>query len=126
MQKDKTDSKAPPAPTGALSNRIAQFEQRKVEKQQASNRAQMPTQGLALAGRVALELVAGIAVGGFLGWLLDSWLGTSPLMLVVMFFLGAAAGMMNVWRIATGRGLAAGYFDEQAESDDDQHEDRSG
>ena len=32
--------------------------------------------------------------------------------LLVMFFLGAIAGMLNVWRIFTGRGLTIGYFDE--------------
>jgi len=30
-------------------------------------------------------------------------------MMVVFFFLGAAAGMLNVYRAATGRGLAVGY-----------------
>jgi len=126
VQEKNTDNHKQPEPTGALSDRIAQFESRKVAQQQAAKRAQMPTQGLALAGRVAVELVAGIAVGGFLGWLLDSWLGTTPLFMVVLFFIGAAAGMMNVWRAATGRGMAAGYFEEQAESDNDQHKDRSG
>ena len=31
---------------------------------------------------------------------------------VMLFFLGAAAGMLNVWRIVSGRGLATGYFEE--------------
>jgi len=34
----------------------------------------------------------------------------------VMFFMGAIAGMLNVWRVFTGRGLAAGYFDEHKNS----------
>ena len=40
------------------------------------------------------------------------------LFLLVLFFLGAVAGMLNVWRVFTGRGLAAGYFDEQKNSSD--------
>ena len=36
--------------------------------------------------------------------------------LVVMFFFGAIAGMLNVWRVVTGRGMAAGYFDEHKAS----------
>ena len=55
-----------------------------------------------------------VVVGTFIGWALDQWLETSPLFLLVMFFLGAIAGMLNVWRVFTGRGLAAGYFDEHA------------
>ena len=46
----------------------------------------------------------------------DRWPNTSPLFLLVMFFLGAIAGMLNVWRVFTGRGLAAGYFDEHKNS----------
>ena len=73
----------------------------------------LPKGMAAIMGRVATELVAGVVVGTFTGWMLDRWLETSPLFLLVMFFLGAIAGMLNVWRVFTGRGLAVGYFDEQ-------------
>lgn len=79
----------------------------------AQNRARLPADAMALVGRIATELVAGVAVGGFVGWLLDSWLGTSPLLMIVLFFLGAGAGMMNIWRMASGHGLKIGYFDHQ-------------
>ena len=77
-------------------------------------RSALPDGMAAIMGRVATELVAGVVVGTFIGWALDQWLETSPLFLLVMFFLGAIAGMLNVWRVFTGRGLAAGYFDEHA------------
>ena len=67
---------------------------------------------MALVGRIATEIVAGVAVGGFLGWMLDTWLGTSPIFMIVLFFLGAGAGMLNIWRMATGHGLKVGYFDQ--------------
>jgi ATP synthase protein I len=39
-------------------------------------------------------------VGGGIGWLLDRWLGTLPLFLLVFFVLGAVAGLLNVFRAA--------------------------
>ena len=59
-------------------------------------------QGAALgqALRLGIELVAGVAVGGFIGWALDRFLGTAPLLMVVFLGLGAAAGIMNVVRTA--------------------------
>ena len=101
----------------SLEERIAAFEGRQTALQKRAAKAQMPAQGMALAGRVAAELVAGLAVGGGVGWAIDSVFDTSPLWMVVLFFVGAIAGMMNVWRIATGRGMAAGYFDEHASDD---------
>ena len=77
-----------------------------------TSRAHLPAGAMALVGRIATEMVAGVMVGGFLGWLLDIWLGTSPLMMIVLFFLGAGAGMMNIWRMASGHGLKVGYFDD--------------
>ena len=59
-------------------------------------------QGAALgqALRLGIELVAGVAVGGFIGWWLDRFLGTAPVLMVVFLGLGAAAGIMNVVRTA--------------------------
>ena len=42
-----------------------------------------------------------VAVGAGLGWLLDHFLHTAPIFIVVMFLLGAAAGIRNVMRAAT-------------------------
>ena len=69
--------------------------------------------GLGFGLRIAVDLLAGLAIGVGLGLVLDSWLNTAPLMLVVFFFLGAAAGMLNVYRAATGRGFAVGYRKEE-------------
>jgi ATP synthase protein I len=41
-------------------------------------------------------------VGGFaLGWWLDRWLHTSPVLALIMSLLGAAAGVMEILRILT-------------------------
>ena len=96
-----------------LSKRIAEFEIRQQEERQ-HRKAQLPAGGMALAGRVTTELVAGVVVGTFIGWALDKWLGTTPTLMVVFFFIGSAAGIMNVWRALTGRGMAAGFVNEKS------------
>lgn len=58
--------------------------------------------GMGLGFRIAVELVANIAVGTGIGYLLDGWLGTRPWLMVVFLFLGAGAGVMNVYRVAKG------------------------
>lgn len=55
---------------------------------------------LGMAFRLSTELVAGVFGGGFIGWLLDWWLGTRPVLLVVFLLLGVAAGLLNVVRAA--------------------------
>ena len=96
-----------------LSKRIAEFESRQQEERRY-RKAKLPTGGMALAGRVTTELVAGVVVGTFIGWAFDNWLGTTPTLMVVFFFLGSAAGMMNVWRALTGRDMAAGFVNEKS------------
>ncbi len=100
-----------------IDRRLNELQTQRNEKDRPS-RSLIPEGTVAIMGRVATELVAGVVVGAFIGWALDQWLDTSPLFLLVMFFLGAIAGMLNVWRVFTGRGLAAGYFDEQKNSSD--------
>ena len=95
-----------------LSDRITNFETGLNEKKQNRKQVQLPVSGMALAARVATELLAGIVVGTFLGWLIDGWLETTPIFMLVLFFLGAAAGIANLWRLFTGRGMSIGYFKE--------------
>ena len=52
------------------------------------------------AFKLGTELVAAVGVGTIIGFILDSWFGTKPWLIVIFFFLGAAAGMLNVIREA--------------------------
>ena len=65
-----------------------------------------PMTGLAMGLRIGTELVAALVVGVGIGYLLDRWLGTTPWLMVVFFFLGSAAGMLNVYRAAASIGHA--------------------
>lgn len=53
---------------------------------------------------MAAELAAALVVGLALGWGVDRIFGTRPWGLIIFFFLGAAAGMVNVFRAAMGVG----------------------
>ena len=64
---------------------------------------------LALGWRVGIELVGAIVVAVFIGWAIDKWLGTRPWGMVVFFFLGVAAGMLNVYRAVMGMGGVIGF-----------------
>lgn len=66
---------------------------------------------LGLALRIGVELVVAVVVGTAIGWAFDRWLGTRPGGMIVGFFLGVAAGMLNVWRAVSGMGMAMGYRD---------------
>ena len=54
---------------------------------------------LAMGFRVTGELVAAMIVSVAIGWSLDHWLGTTPWLLALFVLLGAAAGILNVWRL---------------------------
>ena len=84
--------------------------------------------GLGTALRVGVDLVAALIVGVGIGLLLDYWLGTKPWLLILFFLLGAAAGFLNVFRVASGYGMAAGYkkTDSETPSDDVKDDDVRG
>ena len=49
---------------------------------------------------MSTELVAAVVVGTIIGFILDNWFGTTPWLIIIFFFLGAAAGVLNVIRTA--------------------------
>ena len=55
---------------------------------------------ISLAVQFLVELVAGVGVGAGLGYVLDRWLDTSPVCLIVCLMLGTAAGIRNMMRSA--------------------------
>ncbi len=79
-----------------------------------------PPTSLGIAFRFGTELGAAVFVGAGLGWLLDKLLHTSPIFLVVLFCLGAAAGIRNVMRAAAELNAQAASSQAPAVNDDDE------
>ncbi len=79
---------------------------------------------LGLAFRVSVELVSAVAIGVGIGWLLDGWLDTRPWFMLAFFVFGGAAGILNVYRMASGFGYAAGYAKTNDETGRDDGQDK--
>ena len=66
----------------------------------SADRGRLPGTRFGQALHLAIEMMAALAVGAGLGWLLDSWLGTKPWLFVIFIFVGIAAGILNAFRAA--------------------------
>ena len=64
-------------------------------KTKSSNAASL---GKAL--KISTELVAAVVVGSTLGFILDNWFDTKPLLTICFFIMGVVAGILNVFRSA--------------------------
>ena len=65
------------------------------QKNKGSNAASV---GNAL--KISTELVAAVVVGSTIGFLLDNWFDTKPMLTISFFFMGVAAGILNVFKSA--------------------------
>ena len=52
------------------------------------------------AFKLGTELVAAVAVGSIIGFILDNWFGTKPIFIILFFLFGSAAGIYNVIKTA--------------------------
>ena len=55
---------------------------------------------LGKALKISTELVAAVVVGSTIGFLLDNWFDTKPILTICFFFMGVAAGILNVFKSA--------------------------
>ena len=65
---------------------------RKVASESTSNSS------LGMAMKLSSEMVAAVFVASLIGYYLDKWLETEPFFLILLFFLGAITGILNVVR----------------------------
>ena len=55
---------------------------------------------LGIAFKMSTEMVAAVVVGTIIGFILDNWFGTKPWLILIFFFVGGIAGIMNVIKSA--------------------------
>ena len=55
---------------------------------------------IGMAFKMSTELVAAVAVGTIIGFILDKTFGTKPWLILIFFFVGVVAGITNVIKSA--------------------------
>ena len=58
------------------------------------------TSNIGQAFKLSTELVAAVLVGTIIGFILDNWFDTKPWLIIIFFFVGVVAGILNVIRAA--------------------------
>ena len=58
------------------------------------------TSSLGAALKLSTEMVAAVFVGSIIGFILDNWFDSKPWLTIIFFFVGATAGILNVFRTA--------------------------
>tara|TARA_B100001057_G_scaffold302506_1_gene302715 strand:- start:80 stop:355 length:276 start_codon:yes stop_codon:yes gene_type:complete len=52
------------------------------------------------AFKISTELIAAVAVGTIIGFILDKTFGTKPWLIIIFFFIGVITGIINVIKSA--------------------------
>ncbi len=81
-------------PLGKLEEKIERVRRKHEGDADKAGRPLSPT-------HVSIEFAAGVLVGAGLGYWLDKWLDTQPVFFIICFFLGVAAGALNIYKLAT-------------------------
>ncbi len=103
---NRKDPAQDPAPAG--DKRLETLDERiraavHAEEVRTGVKQRKPGTGYSQGNRVLAELIAGLAGGALIGWVLDTLLGTSPWLLLVLLFLGMAVAFRNIIRISNER-----------------------
>ena len=61
---------------------------------------QSSSSNIGAAFKLSTEMVAAVIVGTIIGFILDNWFGTKPWLILIFFFVGVIAGILNVVRSA--------------------------
>ncbi len=72
---------------------------KKVSKRDLDNKKHNPSP-IGTAFKLSTELVSAVAIGTIIGFILDKTFDTKPWLILLFFFVGVAAGIINVVRSA--------------------------
>ena len=73
---------------------------KKKAKKYNENNKNQNSSSLGSAFKLSTEMVATVFVGATIGFILDNWFDSKPWLTIIFFFVGAAAGILNVIRSA--------------------------
>ena len=82
----------------SLKTRLEIAKSKILEKELYKDKGQASPIGAAF--KLSTELVAAVAIGTIIGFILDNTFGTTPWLIIIFFFLGVTAGIVNVFRSA--------------------------
>ena len=57
---------------------------------------QSSSSNIGVAFKLSTEMVAAVVVSTIIGFILDNWFGTKPWLILIFFFVGVVAGILNV------------------------------
>ena len=69
-------------------------------KSRKSSKNEESSSSMGTAFKMSTELVSAVVVGTIIGFILDNWFGTKPWLILIFFFVGVIAGIMNVVKSA--------------------------
>ena len=78
-----------------LENKLDKVKQSKIRD---NKHYQKPSVNYSIAINISIELITGIGLGVFLGLMIDNYLQTKPLMLIICFILGTIIGFYNMYK----------------------------
>ena len=78
-----------------LEKKLNKVKQSKVKNNQYHDK---PALNYSIAVNISIELITGIGLGVLLGLMIDNYLQTKPLMLIICFILGTLVGFFNMYK----------------------------
>ena len=106
-----------------LSSRLATEKNQALQQETASKQYQGASD-YSKGYRLISEFVAGVLVGGLVGFGLDKLLGTLPLFLIIFLLVGFGAGILNMSRAANRTAPTAEELAKMPKPGDDEDEDK--